>query len=56
MYYIRAKGALELDRIKLRTPALMNVPALLAMLPGCQLADVPGIVVSVDPCICCTDR
>ncbi len=56
VYYVRAKGALALDRIKLRTPALMNVPALTAMLPGCQLADVPTIVVSVDPCICCTDR
>jgi ech hydrogenase subunit E len=56
MYYIKAKGSLGLDRIKLRTPAFMNVQALLAMLPGCQLADVPTITVSVDPCICCTDR
>jgi ech hydrogenase subunit E len=56
VYYIRAKGSLVLDRIKLRTPAFMNVQALLAMLPGCQLADVPTITVSVDPCICCTDR
>lgn len=55
-YYIRAKGTLGLERIKLRTPALMNVASLLAMLPGCQLADVPTITVSVDPCICCTDR
>jgi ech hydrogenase subunit E len=56
LYYIKAKGTLALDRIKLRTPALMNVASLLAMLPGCQLADVPTITVSVDPCICCTDR
>jgi ech hydrogenase subunit E len=56
MYYIKAKGKLDLERTKLRTPALMNVAALLAMLPGCQLADVPTITVSVDPCICCTDR
>ena len=56
LYYIKAKGTLDLERIKLRTPAFMNVQALLAMLPGCQLADVPTITVSVDPCICCTDR
>jgi ech hydrogenase subunit E len=56
MYYIKAKKSLVLDRIKLRTPAFMNVQALLAMLPGCQLADVATITVSVDPCICCTDR
>ncbi|MBI0584566.1 MAG: nickel-dependent hydrogenase large subunit [Methanomassiliicoccus sp.] len=56
MYYIRGKGTLALERIKLRTPALMNVAAILSMMPGCQLADVPTITVSVDPCICCTDR
>lgn len=56
LYHIRAKGKLELERIKLRTPALVNVASLLAMLPGCQLADVGTITVSVDPCICCTDR
>ncbi len=56
MYYIKAKGTLSLDRIKLRTPAFINVQALLGMMPGCQLCDVPTISVSVDPCICCTDR
>ncbi len=56
VYFIRANGKTALERIKLRTPALMNVASLLAMLPGCQLADVPTITVSVDPCICCTDR
>jgi ech hydrogenase subunit E len=56
MYYIKARGAAALERTKLRTPAIMNVAVLLAMLPGCQLADVPTITVSVDPCICCTDR
>jgi len=26
------------------------------MLPGCQLADVGVIVLSIDPCISCTER
>ncbi len=56
MYYVKAKGRLELDRIKVRTPAFVNVQALKGMVPGCELADVPVITVSVDPCICCTDR
>ena len=56
MYYIKAKGTLSLERIKLRTPAFMNVQALLAMMLGYQLCDVGTISVSVDPCICCTDR
>lgn len=56
MYYIKATGKLTLDRIKIRTPAFVNVQSLLGMIPGCQLADIPTITVSVDPCICCTDR
>lgn len=56
LYYLRAKGKLQLDRIKLRTPSLVNVPATQAMLSGAYLADVGVIAVSVDPCICCTDR
>lgn len=56
MYYLKAKGALALDRAKLRTPAFVNIPAIQAMMPGSHLPDVPTITVSVDPCICCTDR
>jgi ech hydrogenase subunit E len=26
------------------------------MLPGCELADVGVIVLSIDPCISCTER
>ncbi len=55
-YYIRGNGTPTLDRIKLRTPAFVNVPALGAMIPGAELADVPVITASGDPCICCTDR
>jgi Ni,Fe-hydrogenase III large subunit len=29
---------------------------MLTMLPGCQLADVPVIVLTIDPCISCTER
>jgi ech hydrogenase subunit E len=56
MYYVKAIGKLQLDRVKIRTPAFVNVPAVQAMLPGARLADVPVITVSLDPCICCTDR
>lgn len=56
VYYVKAVGKLQLDRIKLRTPAFVNVPAVQVMLPGSRLADVATITVSVDPCICCTDR
>ena len=33
-----------------------NLPAMLKVLPGCDLADVPMIVLTIDPCISCTER
>ncbi|MFY9606274.1 MAG: nickel-dependent hydrogenase large subunit [Thermoplasmata archaeon] len=55
-YYVKAKGEVKLDRVKIRTPTFVNVQCLAEMIPHCQLADVPVIAVSIDPCICCTDR
>jgi ech hydrogenase subunit E len=55
-YYVRAVGEVKLDRIKIRTPAFVNIPAIAAMIGGAQLADVAPIAVSVDPCICCCDK
>ena len=56
MYWVKANGTSSLDRVKVRTPAFMNIPPLGEMLMNEQFANVPVIVVSVDPCICCTDR
>ncbi|MEI6795450.1 MAG: nickel-dependent hydrogenase large subunit [Methanomassiliicoccales archaeon] len=55
-YHIRAQGAVSLDRVKIKTPAFVNIPAVAAMMGGAMVHDVAVIVVSVDPCICCTDR
>ncbi|MDD4731184.1 MAG: nickel-dependent hydrogenase large subunit [Desulfovibrio sp.] len=56
VYYIKASGKKNLDRMRIRTPTFANVPPLLAMVPNCELADVPVIVLSIDPCISCTER
>jgi ech hydrogenase subunit E len=56
IYYVKGNGTKNLERLKVRTPTFANLPPLLAMLPGCQLADVPIIVLSIDPCISCTER
>jgi len=56
MYYLKADGSKHMDRVRIRTPTFANIPPLLAMLPGCELADVPVIVLSIDPCISCTER
>ena len=53
---MRGRGEPELERVKIRTPTFANIPSLEPMLAGAELADVPGIVSSIDPCICCTDR
>ncbi|MBE0466547.1 MAG: NADH-quinone oxidoreductase subunit D, partial [Candidatus Desulforudis sp.] len=54
--YGRGNGTQHLERLKVRTPTFSNIPALLVMLPGCEIADVPVIVLSIDPCIACTER
>lgn len=56
VYYIKGNGTRNLERLRVRTPTYANVPTLLVMLPGCNLADVPVITLSIDPCISCTER
>lgn len=55
-HYVKGNGTRNLERVKLRTPTFSNVLSLLVMLPGCELADVPVIILSIDPCISCTER
>ena len=56
IYYSKGQGQKLLDRLRVRTPTNANVPALVKMLQGCELADVPVLVLTVDPCISCTER
>ena len=43
-------------RLKWRVPSYMNWEALTVMMKDCQLADIPVIVNSIDPCVSCTER
>jgi ech hydrogenase subunit E len=56
VYYLKGNGKKNLERCRIRTPTFANIPALLVMLPGMYLSDVPVIVLSIDPCISCTER
>ena len=56
IYYAKANGTKFLDRMRVRTPTFANLPALLETLKGCQLADVPILILTIDPCISCTER
>ncbi len=55
-YYLAADGRREPARVRIRTPTFANLPAVLQMLPGSQMADVPIILLSIDPCLSCTER
>jgi len=41
---------------KVRAPTYANMLSWIPMIKGAQLADVPLVVASVDPCMSCTDR
>ncbi len=56
VYYVKGNGTKNLERLKIRTPTFANIPSLLLMLPGVKLADVPIVVLTIDPCISCTER
>lgn len=56
LYYIASDGGDTPQRVKIRTPTFMNMPTVEPMSIGQQLADVPLIQASIDPCYSCTDR
>ncbi|MFA5332436.1 MAG: nickel-dependent hydrogenase large subunit [Methanoregula sp.] len=56
VHYIKGNGKRNLVRHRVRTPTFTNLPPLIKMLRGCELADVPMIVLSIDPCIGCSER
>ena len=55
-YYVASDGSDIPQRVKIRTPTFMNMPSVAAMSAGQQLADMPLIQASIDPCYSCTDR
>ncbi len=56
IYYLQSDGSDTPRRVKIRTPSFVNIPSIVAMSKGQQLADMPLIQASVDPCCSCTDR
>lgn len=56
IYYLKGNGTKNLERFRVRTPTFANIPALLHMLKGARLADVGNILLTIDPCISCTER
>lgn len=55
-YYARGNGSKYLERMRMRTPTSLNIAGMTVALKGCDLADVNMIVLTIDPCISCTER
>ena len=56
VYYLKGNNTKNIERFRIRTPTFANIPPLVIMLKGCELPDVPVIVLTIDPCISCTER
>ena len=56
VYYVKANGTRLLERFRARTPTFANIPAMISLVKGCELADVANIILTIDPCISCTER
>ena len=56
LYYVKANGTKFIDRMRVRTPTFANLSGLVEILKGCDLADVPILVLTIDPCLSCTKR
>jgi NADH-quinone oxidoreductase subunit D len=55
-YFIQGNGTDTPARVKVRTPTICNMATVLALAKGHQLADMPMILVGIDPCFSCNDR
>lgn len=56
VHFVRTGGPNRPYRWRVRAPTYPNLQALPAMLQGQQIADVPIILGSLDPCFSCTER
>jgi Ni,Fe-hydrogenase III large subunit len=56
LYHVASNGTNTPEFVRLRVPTFPNAPILLKLLKGGNIADVPVVIGSVDPCFSCTDR
>ena len=56
VYYVKANGSPHLDRMRVRTPTFANLAGLCETLKGADYADVGLLILTIDPCISCTER
>jgi ech hydrogenase subunit E len=56
IYYVKGNGTKFLQRFRVRVPTFANLPGMIHLLKGSQIADVPVIITTIDPCVSCTER
>ena len=55
-HYVRMNGNEAPEAWKIKASSYSNLMSWIPMLKGEQIADIPIIVASIDPCLSCTDR
>ncbi len=56
LHYVRMDGKEHPTSWKVKASSYSNLMSWIPMLEGEQIADIPIIVASIDPCLSCTDR
>ncbi len=56
IHYVKGNGSKFLQRFRVRVPTFSNIPSMIRALKGSEVADVPNIILTLDPCISCTER
>ncbi len=56
LHYVRMDGKESPTSWKVKASSYSNLMSWIPMLKGEQIADIPIIVASIDPCLSCTDR
>ena len=56
VYYVKGTGTPFINRMRVRTPTFANLAGLCETLKGADYADVGLLILTIDPCISCTER
>lgn len=56
LHYVKSDGTAYPYRVKVRTPTLANIISFREIIKGSYIADIPAVLISLDPCFSCTDR
>jgi ech hydrogenase subunit E len=56
VYYIISKGGVKPYRVKIRTPSFHNIVNSPVLFKEANIADLPSVLASLDPCITCMER